>query len=86
MQPSLMDKLRAWVSEYPAIKNEGWTDPETDSMADALWEFLADEIGPAQEKLLEDLSVARHRADQAERNELRAVRDLERFISDNSSS
>lgn len=86
MGPTLREKVEEWVAEYPAIKDHGWTQPEIAAMADSLWDFLADEIGPVQEKLLTDLDLARQRAEQAERNELRVIQDLERYVVDHSSS
>lgn len=83
---SLRDDLIEWVSEYPAIANHGWSEPEVTLLADELWEFLAEKIGPVQEKLLNDVELARQRQQQSERNEERALRDLERFIADHPST
>lgn len=41
---------------------EGWGD-----VLDVVWETLEDKIGAAQEKLLNDLSYARHERDSARR-------------------
>lgn len=81
---SLRDELGEWVTEYPALRDHGWTEPELVALTDELWEFLTEKIGPVQEKLLQDVELARQRAEVAERNELRAVRDLERFVNDHS--
>lgn len=82
---SLRDELGEWIAEYPALKDHGWTEPELEALGEALWDFLSEKIGPVQEKLLADVELARQRADQAERNELRAVESLERYIRDHSS-
>lgn len=82
---SLRDELGEWVADYPALRDHGWTEPELVGLTDELWEFLTEKIGPVQEKLLSDLELARQRAEQAERNEMRAVESLERYIRDHSS-
>lgn len=83
---SLRDKLVEWVSEYPSIKGHGWTALEVDKLSDSLWEFLQDEIGPTQQKLWDDLQLARERATVAERNAAKVGDELARLIRDSASA
>lgn len=79
---SLRDKLNEWVENYPSIKDHGWTGNETSAMADSLWEFLQENIGPVQEKLMDDLYLARERAVAAERRADRVGDELARLLRD----
>lgn len=83
---TLRDKLTTWVEEYPAVQNHGWTGNEIEMMVDSLWGFLQDNIGPVQEKLLDDLQIARERADVAERNAARVGDELARLLRDSASN
>lgn len=82
---SLKDELEDWVGEYPSIRNHGWTQNEISDLTEALWGFLEEQIGPAQEKLMNDLAVARERADLAERKAERRGEQIERLLRDSSS-
>lgn len=83
---TLRDKLIAWIEDYPSIKDHGWTGNEISDMVDSLWGFLQDHVGPVQEKLLDDLQVARERAALAERNAARVGDELARLLRDSSSN
>jgi hypothetical protein len=83
---TLRDKLTTWVEDYPSIKDHGWTGNEITDLVDSLWEFLQDNIGPVQEKLLDDLQIARERAEVAERNAARVGDELARLLRDSASN
>lgn len=83
---TLRDKLATWVEEYPPIKNHGWTGNEIEMMVDSLWDFLQENVGPVQEKLMDDLQVARERATAAERRADRVGDELARLLRDSASN
>lgn len=83
---TLRDKLTTWVEEYPAVKNHGWTGNEIEVMVDSLWGFLQEHVGPVQEKLMDDLQVARERATAAERRADRLGDEIARLLRDPASN
>lgn len=82
---TLRDKLTTWIQEYPSIKDHGWTGNEVSDMAGSLWEFLEDNIGPVQEKLLNDLHIARERAVVAERTAALKGEELDKLLRNSAS-
>lgn len=83
---NLLDQLTAWVEEYPSVRDHGWTHDEINVMVVSLWEFLQDNIGPTQQKLWDDLQLARERATFAERETRRVGDELARLLRDSASN
>lgn len=64
----LVAELKDHLAEYPSIRDHGWTDGELEAIAKYVHDFLSERIGPVQEKLFNDLEIARERVRRAERD------------------